>query len=73
MSNKIYTPLGVKLTLIESKALAHQVEQELLLADPTEPISIIADMEINVNENSGRNDRNGSDANYSKNSKSSKK
>ena len=73
MSNKIYTPLGVKLTLIESKALAHQVEQELLLADPTEPISIIADMEINVNENSGRNDRNGSDPNYSKNSRSSKK
>lgn len=56
MQDKIYTPLSVNLRVIESKALASQIEQELLIPDP-----IIPQKEENFNENSAGDDARGSD------------
>lgn len=56
MKERVYTPLNVNLRVIESKALAYQIEQELLVPDP-----IITPKEENVNENSAGDDSRGSD------------
>ena len=70
MENKIYTPLGVQLRIIESKALASEIEKELLVPDPDS--FIIPSEENKVNENSPRNDGRGSNKHYSKDSKETK-
>ena len=55
MKERVYTPINVNLRMMESKALASQIEQELLVPDP-----IIAPEEEKINENSAGDDARGS-------------
>jgi hypothetical protein len=67
MKERVYTPIGVNLRIIESKALAAEIAAELNVPDP-----IITDTEEKVNENSAEHDAGSSNISNSKGSKASK-
>ena len=67
MKERVYTPIGVNLRIIESKALAAEIAAELNTPDP-----IITDQERKVNENSAEHDAGPSNTSHSKGSKAPK-
>ena len=66
MKERVYTPIGVNLRVIETKALAAQIAEELNVPDP-----IIVDQEEKVNENPPEHDSRPSSIRNSKGGKAS--
>lgn len=66
MKERVYTPIGVSMRLIETKALAAEIASELSIPDP-----IIADAEEKVNESTTEHDARPSGPRNPKGSKAS--